>query len=85
MQEIIRNALKLLEDGQNFVLATIIRQEGSAPRETGTRMIISEVGKGYGTVGGGQLEAAVMSAAPDVLKSGKDRILKFRLTGATVE
>lgn len=85
MQEIITQALKLLEDAEDFVLATIIRQLGSAPRETGTRMIISASGKGYGTIGGGQLEAAVIQAAPDVLNSGHSRILAFRLKGAKVE
>ncbi|MCD7982619.1 MAG: XdhC family protein [Clostridiales bacterium] len=41
------------------VLATIVRRRGSAPRETGTKMLILPDGRTIGTIGGGCVEAEV--------------------------
>ena len=41
-----------LENGHPVVLVSIINMEGSAPRESGSKMVIGHDGKPYGTVGG---------------------------------
>lgn len=71
---------ELLEEGSALVLASIISQEGSAPRQTGTKMVIGMDGNGYGTIGGGLMEDNVVKAAKSVLDSGQSQLIDFDLT-----
>ena len=79
MNDVIEEILRLAEDGQRCVLATILTHDGSTPRTAGTRMVIRADGGIYGTIGGGRLEAEVMAAAPDLLETGQDRMIAFDL------
>lgn len=67
------------QQGQNLVLATVVRTHGSSPAEPGKKMAIAEDLSRAGTVGGGALEARVIKEAKDVLAEKKTRLLKFRL------
>lgn len=49
--------------GEDFVLATVVKVEGSAYRRPGARMLISSVGQSEGTVSGGCLEKDVIRKA----------------------
>jgi len=53
-----------------FVLCTVTATAGSAPRDAGTKMIVSAVGSATGTVGGGPLEAVVIQEAVQLLSAG---------------
>lgn len=48
--------LDQIEEGQSCVLVTIFAFQGSAPRESGARMIVRADGGFFGTIGGGALE-----------------------------
>src|SRR3974390_3421797 len=52
-------------------LVTLARVEGSSPREAGARMVVRPSGGFHGTIGGGALEWAALSAAQGVLKGGR--------------
>jgi xanthine dehydrogenase accessory factor len=66
---LLANALSAwLKDGA--IIATLIRTEGSTPRETGAAMIISQSGIS-GSIGGGQLEFHVTDVALALLDSGE--------------
>ncbi|MGC8120682.1 XdhC family protein [Marinobacter sp. VGCF2001] len=49
--------------GEEFVLATVVKVEGSAYRRPGARMLISSLGQSEGTVSGGCLEQDVIRKA----------------------
>lgn len=49
--------------GEDYVLASIVRVEGSSYRKPGARMIITQSGKRAGTISGGCLEAEVSKQA----------------------
>jgi xanthine dehydrogenase accessory factor len=70
--------------GGDVVLATIVGQQGSAPRTTGTHFLIRSDGSFSGTIGGGRLEADVLKAAPQVLAERRNKLLFFRLQGTEV-
>ncbi|OGO44061.1 MAG: hypothetical protein A2Z05_00215 [Chloroflexi bacterium RBG_16_60_22] len=70
----------LLDRGSPAVLATIVRQEGSAPRHAGARMVIGADGRSYGTIGGSLLEAGTIEAAPSVIASRRSELIDFDLT-----
>jgi xanthine dehydrogenase accessory factor len=52
-------------------LVSLIKVEGSAPRESGTRMVVRPSGAFNGTIGGGQLEWQALAAAQDALAKGR--------------
>ena len=80
MDTIVTAACKLLAEERPFVLATIIHQQGSAPRMSGTRMLITAEQQIFGTIGGGLLEAKTMQAAARMSAQTPARILTFDLT-----
>ncbi len=53
-------------DGRK-ILATIVRKNGSAPRQTGTKMLIMPDKTCIGTIGGGSAEAEVMNKGAELL------------------
>lgn len=55
--------LKGLDDENAKVLVTVIEKKGSSPRGEGTKMIVREDGKIYGTIGGGAVEHAAIEEA----------------------
>jgi xanthine dehydrogenase accessory factor len=61
--------------GERTVLATVVRVQGSTPREVGARMLLLGDGGICGTVGGGAREADVITAARELLAKGGSRLL----------
>ena len=55
-----KEMLDAMLSGEDYVLATIVNRRGSAPRETGTKMLIGALGQLIGTIGGGCAEAEVI-------------------------
>jgi xanthine dehydrogenase accessory factor len=84
MNPIAEIAGRLLDDRQEFVLATIVSRHGSTPRTAGTRMIICGDGRAMGTIGGGLLEARVVRKAGEVLSSRRPMVIPFDMTHSEV-
>lgn len=80
MDVIVESACDLLDRNEQIVLATIINQQGSAPRMAGTRMLIAKDQRIFGTIGGGLLEARTMQAAREIHQGGPCRIMTFDLS-----
>jgi xanthine dehydrogenase accessory factor len=73
---------KILELRQKQIktaLVTVIKTEGSVPREAGTKMLVEENGKIHGTIGGSILEAMVIKEAQDSIKNGNPVIVSHDL------
>src|SRR5260370_37195147 len=74
-------AVRTLESGKPFALATVVNVRGSTPREVGAKMIVREDGQ-FGTIGGGCGEAEVFRKARVLLEEGKGaRLAEVDLTG----
>jgi len=76
-------ALRTLERGRPFALATVVNVRGSTPREVGAKMIVHEDGQ-FGTIGGGCGEAEVFRKARVLLEENNDaaaRLAEVDLTG----
>jgi len=79
--QIWTEAVRTLEQGKPFALATIINVRGSTPREVGAKMLIRDDGQ-FGTIGGGCGEAEVFRKARVLLEDGgAARIAEVDLTG----
>ena len=81
MLEIYQELVRLASKGKSAVLATVISNEGSTPREAGAKMLIREDGTFIGTIGGGGIEQQVLKKAAQILTSGRTERLNFNLTG----
>jgi xanthine dehydrogenase accessory factor len=81
MLAIWRAAVEQFEQGNDFVLATIVGVTGSSPRHLGTRFLVRKDGAIVGTIGGGQFEAKVEALAREALKDGMSRRVPFSFTG----
>src|SRR5215475_12509085 len=71
---------RLRHAGRKAALATIVQIRGSVPSFQSAKMLIREDGSTMGSVGGGCVEAEVWTAAQDVLREEKSRVMSFDLT-----
>ena len=69
MQPWLTDLQHLLAHGDAAVLVTVARVEGSAPRDAGTKMIVTRETARY-TIGGGHLEGKAIEIARQVLRDG---------------
>ncbi|MCC0679148.1 XdhC family protein [Clostridioides sp. ES-S-0005-03] len=76
---IYEQAIKLIENNEDFAFATITSHSGSTPRETGAMMIVKSDGSIFGSVGGGSVEATCIKHSINVIKSRESMLYKFTL------
>lgn len=60
---IIQAIISMQTTQEKAVLATIIRTEGSTPRDLGTQMLVMSTGQTIGTIGGGTAEKLISQRA----------------------
>jgi xanthine dehydrogenase accessory factor len=84
MKDIYQEIYRELTQGHEVVLATIIRQQGSSPRTQGTQFLVRSDGTFVGSIGGGRLEADVLTAVPNIFSERKNKMIYFRLRGEEV-
>ncbi len=70
----LNKVLRLQSQGIACVLVSIVKVQGSAPREVGTRMIVTAHNQ-WGTIGGGNLEYETTLQARKLLIEGGDKSL----------
>ena len=68
--DIFKEMAEKREAGHTFVLATMVRAQGSSPRDVGAKMLVFPDGSISGTVGGGNFEKMVIDDCLGLLKSG---------------
>ena len=80
--DILAIALDWLEAGRQVALATVVETCGSSPRPVGSSLVIAADGAFEGSVSGGCVESAVVSAAKEVIATGKSAFLEFGYSDA---
>ncbi len=80
--EVLATALAWLEAGRKVALATVVETGGSSPRPVGSNLVVASDGAFEGSVSGGCVESAVVSAAQDVIASGESIVMDFGYTDA---
>jgi xanthine dehydrogenase accessory factor len=79
MKEFFSRLLELLGEHRRIALATVVKAEGSTPREFGAKMVVLPDGSTHGTVGGGALEKIVTEEAIGALKEGAGFLREYDL------
>lgn len=82
MINIAEEAVRLLEAGEGFALATIITHEGSTPCNPGAKMLVRKDRSIVGTIGGGLLERDAQDAALEVIKNKIPYLMYYCLNAA---
>jgi xanthine dehydrogenase accessory factor len=77
MRELLRDLARWREQGRRIALARVVDLEGSGPRDPGAAMAVNEDGEVIGSVSGGCVEGAVVTAALEVLATGTGRLVTF--------
>ncbi|PIE64884.1 MAG: hypothetical protein CSA26_06005 [Desulfobacterales bacterium] len=68
MRHILNELITRLREKETVVIAGIIKAGGSVPRTSGARMLVTENGELYGSVGGGVVEGACHARARRMLQ-----------------
>lgn len=84
-EEFIHLAKEKLSKGLKVAAVVVVKKEGSGPRDVGSKMLVSEGGEVYGTLGGGFFERHVVEEALKAIAEGKPRVVKYSFTGRPVE
>ena len=67
-------------EGKKVAIATVVKVVGTAPRQEGAKMAVSDAGELAGSVSGGCVEGAVLEEALRVLRNGKPALLQYGIT-----
>jgi len=79
MKSIFQALAELESKNESAALCTVVRSQGSTPRNSTSKMLVYEDGSIIGTVGGGELENRVFEAAMEALIDGKAQLLEYRM------
>ncbi len=77
MKELLNQITEWQKSDKPFALARVIKTWGSAPRPTGSAMLISEEMEMAGSVSGGCVEGAVLKEAKGVLENRSGKKLHY--------
>ncbi len=71
-----RRLVESIEAEGAAALVSLVKTEGSSPREAGARMVVRPSGGFHGTIGGGELEWRALAEARAALGSGRGAALR---------
>lgn len=78
MREIAGDVSRWIADGASQIaVATVIRTHGSAPRKEGAKLAYRAGGGLTGSISGGCVEASIIEAAAEILRTRIPRIIHF--------
>jgi xanthine dehydrogenase accessory factor len=79
MKDIFEEIVRCRREGKPAALVTVIRTEGSVPREVGAKMLVFSDGTIIDTVGGATVEALAIKEAKDAIRTGNPRTVEYDL------
>lgn len=67
MEEIFAKIEEIKRSGKNAALCIVVETSGSTPRKAGSKMLVTENGDTFGTIGGGSVELKMITEAMAVI------------------
>jgi xanthine dehydrogenase accessory factor len=81
MRELYARMAELEREGRPFAVATVVRTVGSTPQVVGAKMLVDDLGRTYGTLGGGCVEGDAFAEAKRILdEGGSSSLREYELT-----
>jgi len=71
---------ELGREGRPFAVATVVRTIGSTPQVVGAKMLVDDLGRTFGTLGGGCVEGDAFAEAKRVIDEGGASLREYELT-----
>ncbi len=81
MSKVFDEMMRFKNRGEACILVTVVDKKGDGPVEIGKKMVVSESGIAYGTVGGGQIEYVARENCKTLLKKRESLLEKYSLNG----
>ena len=81
MSKVFDEMLRFKNNGESCILVTVVDKLGDGPVEIGKKMVVSETGKAFGTVGGGEIEYIARENCKELLKKRESLMEKYSLKG----
>jgi xanthine dehydrogenase accessory factor len=73
VKEVLDDIERWRTAGHRIAVARVVGLDGSAPRDPGATMVVNDAGEVAGSVSGGCVEGAVVSASLEVLAGERER------------
>src|SRR3989442_3776810 len=80
MREIYAKMAELEREGRRFAIATVVRTVGSTPQVVGAKLLVDDLGRLVGTLGGGCVEGDAFVEAKRVIETGDPSLREYELT-----
>ncbi|MFT6827476.1 MAG: xanthine dehydrogenase accessory factor [Roseivirga sp.] len=80
MIDIVSSIRKLMKEGQQLAIATVVNTWKSSPRPVGSCLVITQEGEMIGSVSGGCVEGAVVKKGLEVLATRKAVVVHYGIT-----
>ncbi len=80
MDTISQAIVDALQNNKPAALATVVKTRGASPRNVGAKMLVFADGSIVGSVGGGEMELRIITAAKQVLADGQPRYMDMTLS-----
>src|SRR3989475_5543844 len=80
MREIFARMAELEREGRRFAVATVVRTTGSTPQVVGAKLLVDDLGRLVGTLGGGCVEGDAFVEAKRVIETGDPSLREYELT-----
>ncbi len=77
--QIFQELAEAQKTGKTVALATVIKAQGSVPRHAGSKMLIYSNGTISGTIGGGEMEARVVTEAQTAMQQNQPVVIPYSL------
>ncbi|MCB2155533.1 XdhC/CoxI family protein [bacterium] len=84
-QRFYEKIVEWTRQGKRIAVISVIETKGSTPRKPGTKMLVTSDMEIFGTIGGGCVEADVIFAARDVLKTLVPRVVRVDIKAKSAE
>lgn len=80
MREIYARMAELERAGRRYAVCTVVRTVGSTPQVVGAKMLVDDLGRLAGTLGGGCVEGDAFVEAKRVIETEKPSLREYELT-----
>jgi len=80
MREVYARMAELEREGRRFAVCTVVRTVGSTPQVVGAKLLVDDLGRLTGTLGGGCVEGDAFVEAKHVIETGDAALRQYELT-----
>jgi len=80
VREVYARMAALEREGRSYAVCTVVRTVGSTPQVVGAKMVVDDLGRITGTLGGGCVEGDAFEEARRVIGSGETSLREYELT-----